>query len=277
VTIDNENQLLQWKPPVSPSEIIGDGILFPGTTMMLFGAAGAWKTINTLHLVYCIASGKPWFGFETSPATVLSHQVELPKFLFRERFIKYKYGNQMTSPNIFFLTPSDDVLLDTTFGLGELAKTIEEVQRRAHNPQLPLVIALDPLMLYMSGHISDEYDVKKFQRNVNSLRRQYNITIIIVHHARLMRTDSAGGVIDLGAEEIMGSSYWNNWLDTIVRLKVTNPFHGSDTIHFDFGKTRNAQRFLPGFTVRWKRDTLVPELLSKDLMDEEEPTIRGLI
>ena len=274
--IDNESQLASWNPPYRPDAIIEEGILFPGTVMMLFGAAGTWKTMNTLHLAYCIGSGIPWFGFQTAPATVLSHQIELPKALFQDRFLKYKRGNKVTSPNVYFTTPPDDILLDTTFGTGELTKNVEEVQRRANDPKLPIVVILDPLMLYMGGHISDEYDVRKFQRNVNSLRRKYNATFIIIHHARLTRTDASGQVVDLGAEEIMGSSYWNNWLDTIVRIKVMNPFSGSDSVQMSFDKTRNAQNFLPGFKVKWHRENLVPEVIARDIVEESDPTIRGL-
>ena len=275
-TIDNEHQLLSWMPAYRPDAIIEEGILLPGTVMMMFGAAGTWKTMNSMHLAYCIAQGQSWFGFQTSPATVFAHQVELPKLLLKDRFLKYKRGNRVSSSNIFFMTPADDVVLDTTFGLSELARNIEEVQRRAADPKLPLVIILDPLMLYLSGHISDEYDVRKFQRNVNSLRRKYNATFIIIHHARLTRTDTGGQIVDLGAEEIMGSSYWNNWLDTIIRVKLVNPYSGSDTVRMDFGKTRNAQNFLAGFTVKWHRENLVPEVIDRDIIEENEPTIREL-
>ena len=275
-TIDSESQLLSWTPPYRADPIIEEGILLPGTVMMMFGAAGTWKTMNTLHLGYCIAQGKDWFGYKTMPATVLTHQVELPKLLYRNRMEKYKLGNRVSSKNIFFMTPEDDVLLDTTFGMGELIKNMEEVKRRAPDSALPLVIILDPLMLYLSGHISDEYDVRKFQRNINSLRRKYNCTFVIIHHARLTRTDSSGMVVDLGAEEIMGSSYWNNWLDTIVRIKLINPYKGSDTVHMTFDKTRNAQNFLAGFKVRWHRENLVPEIVDRDIVEEEDPTIREL-
>jgi len=276
--IDNESQLLNYTPPYRPDAIIEEGILLPGTVMMLFGAAGTWKTMNTLHLAYCIGSGIPWFGFKTAPATVLSHQIELPKSLFKDRFAKYKRGNKATSSNVFFITPPDDVLLDTTFGLGELTKNVEEVQKRAVDPKLPIVVILDPLMLYMGGHISDEYDVRKFQRNVNSLRRKYNVSFIIIHHARLTRVDASGQVVDLGAEEIMGSSYWNNWLDTILRIKVMNPFAGKNVVQMDFGKTRNAENFLPSFTVKWHRENLVPEVIARDIVvdEDEEPSVRGL-
>ncbi len=276
MTIDNEHQLAQWQPPYRPDAIIEEGILLPGTVMMLFGAAGTWKTMNTLHLAYCIARGIPWFGYQTAPATVFCHQVELPKLLHKDRFIKYRAGNRATSGNVFFMTPEDDMLLDTTFGIGELTKNIEEVKRRATDPKLPLVIILDPLYLYLSGHISDEYDVRKFQRNINSLRRKYNITFVIIHHARLTKTDAGGQVVDLGAEEIMGSSYWNNWLDTIVRVKLTNPFTGSDTVHMSFDKTRVSQKFHAGFKVKWHRENLVPEVIDRDIIEEDDPTIREL-
>lgn len=275
-TIDNLHQLRQWTPPYRPDAIIEEGILFPGTVMMTFGAAGTWKTISSTHLAFCIAKGEPWFGFSTSQATVLCHQVELPKLLAKDRVIKYADGMRTTSYNLFFKTPEDEVLIDTTWGLSTLTKDIEEVKRRAADPALPIVVILDPLYLYMAGHISDEYEVKKFQRNVNSLRKRYNLTFIIVAHSRLKRVDSAGQVVDLGAEEIMGSSYWNNWLDTIVTMKLTNPYSGSNTIHMAFDKTRNAQNFLPGFTVRWNRADLVPEIIDRDIIEELDPTIKDL-
>jgi RecA-family ATPase len=242
--------------------------------MMMFGAAGAWKTMNSTHLAFCIARGESWFGYDTSPATVFIHQVELPKLLARDRVVKYAHGVNSLH-NLFFKTPEDDVLLDTSFGLSALSKDIEEVKRRTPDQDLPVVVILDPLYLHMVGHISDEYEVKKFQRNTNHLRKTYGATFIIIHHSRLTKTDAAGQVVDLGAEEIMGSSYWNNWLDTIIRVKITNPFTGSDTIHFTFDKHRNAQHFLPGFKVKWHRETLTPEIIHRDIV-EEEPTIREL-
>lgn len=274
MTIDNLHQLRQWQPPYRPDAIIEEGILLPGTVMMTFGAAGTWKTMNSMHLAFCISRGEPWFGLSTMPATVYLHQVELPKLLARDRVIKYATG-QNTLPNLFFKTPDDDVLLDTTWGLQSLSKDIEEVRRRTADPSLSTVVILDPLYLHMQGHISDEFEVKKFQRNINSLRKKYDVSFIIVHHSRLTRVDSEGKVVDLGAEEIMGSSMWNNWLDTIIRIKLCNPYSGSNICQFTFDKTRNAQRFLPGFKVRWCRDTLYPEVIARDIVEEEEPTVRG--
>ena len=275
-TIDTLYQLKQWEPPYRPDAIIEEGILLPNTVLMLFGAAGTWKTMNSIHLAFCLAKGEPWFGFKTTQATVFCHQVELPKLIVRDRVTKYSNGSRAVSQNLFFKTPADDLLLDTTFGLQQLMKDVEEVKRRATNPDLPLVVILDPLYLYLAGHISDEYEVKKFQQNVNQLRKKHNVTFVIIHHARLRRVDSSGQVVDLGAEEIMGSSYWNNWLDTIVRVQLVNPFTGNDIVHVSFDKTRNSQTFHPGFKVKWHRESLIPEIIERDIIVEDEPTVRDL-
>lgn len=275
-TIDNLHQLRQWKPAYRPDPLIEDNLLFPGAVIMLFGSAGAWKTMSTIHLACCLARGEQWFGYKTLPATVFSHQAELPKYMAKERILKYVDSNKKDSSNLFFFTPEDNTFLDTSMGISYLAKQIDEVKRRAADPSLPLVVILDPLKHYMQGHISDEYDVSKFQRNIDPIRKKFNIAFIIAHHSRLTRVDSSGQVVDLGAEELMGSSYWNNWLDTIIRLQVTNPFSGNDTVHITFGKHRNAEHFHPGFTVRWNRTTLEPELLAKDIIPEDEVSIREL-
>jgi len=276
VSIDNLTQLRNWNPPYRPDALIEDGILLPGTTLMLFGAAGSWKTMSSVHLACCLARGEPWFGYETNPATVFMHQAELPKLQAKDRALKYIDNNHKASPNLLFYTVEDNMFIDTTYGIGELGKQIDAVRKRAVS-DLPIVVILDPLKHYMKGHISDEYDVSAFQRNIDPIRKKQNIAFVIVHHARLTRVDNAGGVVDLGAEEIMGSSYWNNWLDTIVRLKVTNPYSGSDTVQVTFGKHRNAQQFHPSFTVKWRRSDLTVEVVQRDTVDDEEPTVRNLV
>ena len=205
-SIDNLYQLRQWTPPYRPAPIISEGLLLPNTVMMLFGAAGAWKTMNTIHLSRCIATGTDWFGFKTNPAIVYTHQVELPKKLIQDRILKYYDSSRVHSNNLFFKTPDDEIQLDTTVGIAQLAKDIEEVKRRSPDPELPVVLILDPLYLHLAGHISDEYEVRKFQRNVNAVRKKYNLTVILIHHSRLTRVDNSGKVVDLAAEEIMRSS-----------------------------------------------------------------------
>jgi RecA-family ATPase len=277
VPIENIFQLRDWQPPYRPDAIIEEGILLPQTATIIFGAAKSWKTMHSTHLAFCIASGLPWFGYKTTPANTFVHQVELPKLIDRDRIIKYANGRELWPNNIMFKTPTDQVLLDTTWGMNALAKDIEEVKARMPEPNRPLVVILDPLYLHMSGSISDSDDAKKFILNCNTLRNKYGITLIIVHHSRLTKVDNSGTVVDLGPEEAMGSSYWNNWVDTMIRFKVTNPYQGADKTEVSFALTRNAQNFLPRFTVQWYRHNLMPVVIERDDTNYDEPTVHNLV
>ena len=272
-SIDNVQQLLDWQPPIQ-SALIENGILLPETRVVIFGPAKAWKSMLSLHTAFALASGSDWFGFKTSAATTLKYQAELPKSLDRDRVAKYARGANSYPPNVFFKTSYERVKLDTPWGTASLARDIEEVKSRAPNQHLVLI--LDPLYKLLAGRISDEYDVKKLQDNLDDLKSRYNFSIIIIHHSRLSRVDSSGVIIDLGSEEVMGSSYWNNWCDTMIRVKLLNPYTGADKVELSFVLARNTETILPKLHIQWSRVDLQPRVLKRIQPDFDEPSIRGL-
>lgn len=271
--IDSIQQLINWRPAYQAS-IIEDGILLPETRIMIFGQAKAWKSMLSLHTAFCLANGSSWFGFKTAKATTFKYQAELPKAIDRDRVEKYAKGANSYPSNIFFKTVQERVKLDTSWGIASFNKDIEEIKSRSPNQHL--VVILDPLYKLLAGHISDEYDVKKFQDNIDESKSKYNYSIIIIHHSRLTRVDSSGSIVDLGAEESMGSSYFNNWCDTMIRVKMLNPHAGGDKVEVSFELVRNAQTVIPNFQVQWSRADLQPTVIRRIPMEFEEPTIRGL-
>lgn len=273
MTIDNIHQLMEWKPPLT-NPIIEEGILDPETRMIIFGNAKAWKSMLALHTSFVLAEGAKWFGFSTAPVTTLKYQVELPKAIDRKRVVKFAKGRNSYPANIFFKTPTERIKLDSSWGIMSLEKDVIEVQSR--NPDTHLVLLLDPLYKLMAGHISDEYDVKKFQDNIDELKAKHHFTIIIIHHSRLTKVDPSGAIIDLGAEELMGSSYWNNWFDSVVRVKLLNPYAGANLVKMTFEMTRNTEIILPEFEIRWDRSNLQPSIARRYDVDLQDPSIRGL-
>lgn len=273
MSIDNLQQLISWQPE-HQNAIIEGGILLPETRLMIFGQAKAWKSMLSLYTAFTIANGADWFGYKTSKATTLKYQAELPKAIDRDRVIKYAKGANSYPPNVFFKTVYERIKLDTSWGIASLNKDIEDVKRRS--PDSHLVLILDPLYMLMAGHISDEYDVKKFQDNLNESKSKYHYSIIIIHHSRLTRVDSSGTIVDLGAEEVMGSSYWNNWCDTMIRVKLLDPFTEKRNVEVSFELYRNAQTLLSNFQVRWERSNLQPTVTKRAQAELGEPSIRGL-
>jgi len=228
----------------------------------------------SLYTAFRLASGEDWFGFKTAPVATFKYQSELPKAIDRDRIEKYARGANSYPDFVFFKTSTERVKLDTSWGLTSLKKDIQEVKSRS--PCKHLVVILDPLYKLLAGHISEEYDVKKFQDNMDDLKEELDLSLVIIHHARLQRIDSGGKVVDLGPEEAMGSSYFNNWCDTMIRVKMLNPYTGSDKVEISFELARNAQAPLPKFRVHWSRATLQPTLLERIQEEFEEPSIRNI-
>lgn len=241
--------------------------------MIIFGPAKSWKSILALHTAYCISTGKDWFGFETAKSTTFKYQVELPKAIDRKRVMKYMNGDR-PSNMLFKTAPYSKV--DTSFGKSSLENDIKIVKSRC--PDTHVVLILDPIYLLVSGHISDDYDIKRLLDNLNDIKAKCGVSLIVIHHSHKTRVDNAGNVIDLGSEEIMGSSYFNNWADTMVRLKLLNPFSGSNKVEMSFGLVRHAEASLPSIEFEWKRHNLHPEEISRSgvTQDEEPLDIRNL-
>lgn len=273
MTIDSVQQLISWQPEKRGS-IIEEGILLPETRLMIFGQAKAWKSMLSLHTAFVLADGTDWFGFKTTKAATFKYQAELPKAIDRDRVAKYARGVNSYPPNIFFKTVQERVKLDTSWGIASFNKDVEEVKSRC--PNQPLVVILDPLYKLLAGHISDEYDVKKLQDNIDESKAKYGYSIIIIHHSRLTRVDSSGAIIDLGAEESMGSSYFNNWCDTMIRVKLLDPFTEKRNVEVSFELVRNAQTLLPNFRLQWSRTDLQPTVTKRIQMEFAEPSIREL-
>lgn len=276
MTVDSLDELLEWKPPYQ-QEVISEGILLPETAMILFGGAKAWKSMLSLYTAYCISGGKKWFGFYTSKSVTFRYQVELPKAVEQKRVDKFIRGvgcNGSKPTNMYFKT-APRAKIDTGFGKQSLEKDIAVVQARCPNQHLVLI--LDPAYLLITGHVSDDYDVRKLLDNLDELKAKYHISIILIHHSHKTRVDSAGNIIDLGSEEIMGSSYFNNWADTMVRVSMLNPHTGSNKVKLSFELSRHSQSVLPSFTIEWSRTNLQPHIIKKEILSEEEISVRNLL
>lgn len=274
MTIDTIHDLVNWKRP-EVRTIISDGILLPETRMIIFGAAKAWKSMLSLYTAFALCTGSPWFGFKTSKCVPFVYQVELPKAVFVQRALKFAKGANSYPPNVLFKT-SHYIKLDSGYGISSIEKDVQEVRRRYPNEQLVLI--LDPLYKMMAGHITDEYDVRKLLDNLDEVKMKHNLTIIIIHHSRLTKVDTSGQIIDLGAEDMMGSSYLNNWCDTAIKVRLDNPHTGADRVEMTFELVRHAESVLPTIWIQWRRADLQPYVIRREFIDlsKDEYSIRQL-
>jgi len=126
MAIENLSELERWQPPNRGNSIISDGILDPGTAMLLFGPPKSWKSMASLNLGFCIASGLPWFGYSTTQSVVLIFQAELPKAVFKKRVMKFRAHfptTKLTTEPVLTLPTTESSGLAASSGLDTSGKS----------------------------------------------------------------------------------------------------------------------------------------------------------
>jgi hypothetical protein len=242
------DELVEWNPPVQPY-IIEKNILVPGSKMFMFGKAGSWKSMLSLHTAYSISTGTNWFGYRTVKTPCYILQTEVPKLQLRDRVVKYSVGNQIKSNGVW-LTYEPYIKLDKGFGISELDKELSRTGAR--------LLIIDPIYKVVSGKLSDEWDMRQFMDRMDMEIGSKNLTLIILHHPR--KTLLADGVaIDMGGEDMFGS-YFFNWCDTCIKVQTTDRDGEVDLI---FEKLRHAYELVPNMTIQIDRPTLKFRLLNK--------------
>lgn len=249
--------LLAWTPP--PHQWLIDHLLGQESRLILWGAESSWKSFLSLHLAFCLATGRDWLGHKVVVGKVLLlHIGEVPKPEFRQRIIKYMQGNQITvgsvANNLHFLIEYD-LRLDTDGGLAAVHSILTQVQ--------PQLLVIDPLFKVMSGHLGDEYETKKFLATIDILRQRHHCAIWIVHHDRKPQ-QTPDGLPETGTQRLLGSRLLSAWADVMIHVETVGD---SDIILYldseHGGKPRNFETIPQPIHCHINRDKLQFELLLK--------------
>lgn len=276
---DTLEELLLWTPPTRDDDIISGGILVPNTSWVIFGDPKSWKTNLSIHLAFCLAQGKDWFGHKTRKVLPVYVQIEIPKARFQRRIKKFKaHEDLVPRTNVLFRTV-DDLPLDTTYGEQQLQKILSDV--RNYYPNEEIVLILDNLLNMVTGNISQQQDLGRLTRAINIIKKKFNLTVILLHHSRQPVYTITGDIIDTKGHESLGSSWLGGWCDTEMRMQLLDPMGLKCRVRCDFTYSRHAEDYLPGFELAWSRQTLHPRVTKVDSIPFDEPeerqiSIRGL-
>ncbi len=296
------SDLLSWQPPPHYN-IISGGVLNVKSRMLIFGDEGSWKSILALHTAHCIARGGKWLGFYTSPANVIRLQVELPMYEDRDRMIKYCKGSksiylakdnhtditdELDEKATYWAYPTNAISRTEQFIHIDESSGWESLRRNIYScidtlPPLPLVVILDPLYKMFNRNISEEQDLKPLIDKIDMIMEDASklipgISFIIVHHTRKTKTDNAGNLLSMGSQDATGSRALLRWVDTILRIDPQPNDSSLSKVTATFTKHRNAEEPLPQLILRWNRDTLHPQILSRTIVkyeEDEDMELRG--
>lgn len=195
-----------------------DRLLFEGDHLMIIGEAGIGKSIFALQMACCLSCGDSFMDEYDVPKQVciLYVQTEGKLEQTKERLEKMAVGIDVDL-DLFNIYYAPEVELDTSTGLRRFLDTIEAKQQVGM--KVPRVIFIDPLYSAMRGNLVDNLAVKMFTNNLKIISDLYQCSIVLIHHEHKRRRDFRGAQIEeTGGEAVMGSTIWNNFVDTGYRL-----------------------------------------------------------
>lgn len=175
--------------------------------VMMFGESGTYKSFLALDMGLTAASGIAGFGAAAAePQDVVYVAGEGPRSIARKRRPAWRVARDVTAAIPFHIV-SDMPLLARPDMIGEL---IEAIQARELKPRL---IILDTLARAMAGlNENDAKDAGLFVEAVESLKRVFGCTILVVHHS--------GKEASRGAR---GSSALQAGFDVTIEVKAHKP------------------------------------------------------
>lgn len=217
----------------------------------MYGKYGTWKSMLSLNMGLSLLTGTKWLDCLDTPmpgTDVLYVQTEIPEKMLQERaekMIKNFPACNGTKPigHMLYLWTENYLKLDGGMpGYGQLCGHLEKLH--------PQVVIIDPLYKVMSGNFLKVEVAAPFLDSMDALIHKYKVAVVLVAHPR------KGMAEQDNADDMMGSSLYADWADTIVR---DNKIGGDLTcvrLRLEFLKVRHAQDFVEDLEVKIERVTL---------------------
>jgi RecA-family ATPase len=201
------NEFLDWEGPELVS-IIDQGILYSGCKFILYGKYKSFKSMLAQRLMFCLAAGEPWLGFKT-PAKGISTmylQLELPHRLLQRRIRKMQNGSNGLVKDLWFWT-EHYLKLDQDLGIQILDSVLDQYK--------PEVLIIDPVYKVLTGSVSKPEIVTNFLDGLDRLMEKHQFALVLIAHSR---KPIPGHVDAWGTDDLLGTSIFNNWADTVGKV-----------------------------------------------------------
>jgi phage/plasmid primase-like uncharacterized protein len=191
----------------SPINWMVEGFVQENALVMVFGQSGSGKTFVVLDWCLRMASGiTEWNGKRIKPGTVMYLAGEGVYGMKGRMAAFYQHhGIDPDTSNIYTSTGGYDI--NTAEGLKSAFDDISSL------PEKPLVVVIDTLHRFFNGDENSSRDVKTMLDACNAIMREFDCTVIIVHHT---------GVSSEAQNRARGSSAWRAALDIEIAITQKN-------------------------------------------------------
>lgn len=218
------------RPPDALPEVIGQGVLPEGGSLILSGVSAIGKSLMTLEMAFRLSQGEDLWGLTVSkPRKVLVIQAENPEaqVCSRLRQIDKGLGLEPDSLSRIYLVYSG-LDLGSDVDVRRLQSLVERSEAE--------VAVIDPLSSYHHKDENNNSEMRGILDKLTHISRQTGVSWIIVHHH---------GKPWESKTQYRGASSIKDWCDTLINLKgsLTSPIR-----KVEFEKVRHGPQ-LPVITL----------------------------
>lgn len=191
-----------------------EGLLYTGENSILLGAPKVAKTLFSLQLGLCAATGTTVAGRWEAPASVpvlyVGCEGTAEEFQTRVKRITTHIG-AVPEPANFTTIIMPFLFLNTDEGFSFLNKQLEE-----HRPRL---LILDPLYRFHKGTlVTDDFNLTTAR--VNALTQGYELACLVDHHTHREKHDQFGEAVNEGAKGYYGTIFIEAWANNLFFIKA---------------------------------------------------------
>ena len=165
-----------------------EGILESGTLSMIYGEPASGKSFLALDLAASVATGRAWNGFNVSQGGALIFAGEGKSGLTR-RARAWSISKSLPLENQPLYLSSGPIDLSEKSSLELIQQEILEIAERGGVE----VAVIETFSRHFGGEENSATDMASFVRTLDTLRQQFEMAIILVHHTGKDSTRGARG------------------------------------------------------------------------------------
>lgn len=195
------------KDPIREYKFLVNRLLYDNAINLISGDPKTYKTYVAIDIALGVITGESTIGHKVlKKGKVLMISTE---FDVRQRFIDLLKGRGINDISVLnnVITFMYDSSVDT-FQWNKDLKTLENVLEK----EKPKLLILDPLSYIFDGDINKGDEVGEFFKELKTLVRKYDLSVLMVHHNNRMSETKR-------MNNVSGSSAITRFVDSIIYLE----------------------------------------------------------
>lgn len=175
-----------------------DKVVPEGGLVGLYGPPGHGKSFVAVDLTMCVGTGRPWFGHPVQQGLAVYISAEGGAGI-GKRVATWLTEHKVpgSQANVAWMTEAITIGSET----DSMARLFERLQKEVR--EHPALFVIDTLARCFEGNENQQEDMGRFIQGADRMRREFNSTVVVVHHTGVDGSRERGSTAFRGAVDTM--------------------------------------------------------------------------